>query len=58
MYSAVAVYARDAFLKTLHNSRHVLKHMILAEFFGTHIISEFDHKVRLYYYFISNLHKM
>jgi hypothetical protein len=37
-YSAVAFYARDAFLKTSHNSRRVLKHIHLADFFGIRII--------------------
>jgi hypothetical protein len=42
MYSAVAFYARDAFLKTSHNSRPSFEthNVILAEFVGI-IISNF-----------------
>jgi hypothetical protein len=28
------ILCNDVFLKTLHNSRHVLKHMILAQVLG------------------------
>jgi hypothetical protein len=48
IFSAVTFYASDAFLKTSHNSRQVSKHVILPEFFGVCIISNFAHNGRLY----------
>jgi hypothetical protein len=48
IYSAVAFYARDTFLRASHNSRLDLKHIIIAEFIGIRIISNFARKVRLY----------
>jgi hypothetical protein len=46
-YSAVVFYVRDTFLKTPHNSKQVLKYIILNTFFGVLIFSYFVYKLRL-----------
>jgi hypothetical protein len=48
-YSAVAFYARGAFLKTSHNSRPSFEthNVIHTEFVGIGIISNFAHEVKL-----------
>lgn len=56
-YSAVALYATDAFLKTSPNSRPSFEthNMILAEFVGIRIISNFELEVKFYYFLYRNI---